>query len=71
MKAENKTNIDILFFERPIADLKKFAFKIAKEIKSVCPEIKLGAICIEKPSEKNDIDEFYHWNTIKKSIDCF
>ena len=25
--------IDILFFERPVADLKKFAFKIAYEIK--------------------------------------
>ena len=65
------SDIDILFFERPVADLKKFAFKIAKIIKSAHPEIRLGAVCIEFPGDKNDIDEYYHWDTMKNDIDGF
>lgn len=64
--------IDILFFERPLVDLKKFAFKISKVIKEKDDNIKLGAICIELPTEndKNDIDYFYHRKQIK-NIDDF
>lgn len=68
---ENNSQIDILFFERPIADLKKFAFKIARVIKSDRPEIRMGAICIELPTDNNIIEEFYHWDEVKNRIDEF
>lgn len=63
----NYPQIDVLFFERPLVDLKKFAFKIANVIKRNNENIKLGAICIELPSEydNNKIDYFYHRNQIK------
>ena len=67
-------NIDVLFFERPLVDLRKFAFKIAKELKQIDPDIKTGAICIELPSEseknENAIDVFWHRKVIK-NIDAF
>ena len=67
-------NIDVLFFERPLVDLRKFAFKIAKELKQINPDIKTGAICIELPSEseknENAIDVFWHRKVIK-NIDVF
>ena len=67
-------NIDVLFFERPLVDLRKFAFKIAKELKQINPDIKTGAICIELPSEseknENAIDVFWHRKAIK-NIDAF
>lgn len=64
--------IDVLFFERPLVDLKKFAFKIAYVIKKNNESIRLGAICIELPGkeDKNEIDYFYHRNQIK-NIDGF
>lgn len=64
--------IDVLFFERPLVDLKKFAFKIAKELKLIDSKIKLGAIAIELPdeSDKNDIDYFFRRNEIQ-DIDKF
>ena len=64
--------IDILFFERPLVDLKKFAFKIAKELKMISPDISLGAICIELPGEQdeNKIDYFYHRKQVR-DIDGF
>ena len=30
-----KNKIDILFFERPLVDLKRYAFRIAKKIKEM------------------------------------
>ncbi len=67
-------NIDVLFFERPLVDLRKFAFKIAKELKQINLDIKTGAICIELPSEseknENAIDVFWHRKAIK-NIDAF
>lgn len=61
MKSES---IDVLFFERPLVDLRKFAFKIAKELKKIDIEIHIGAVCIELPSEKekedNAVDIFWH-----------
>ena len=68
---KNEFQIDILFFERPIADLKKFAFKIAKVIKGDGLEVRMGAICIEMPTDYSEIDEFYHWDDIKNNIDDF
>lgn len=65
-------NIDILFFERPLADLKKFAFKISKVLKTSNPEIRLGVICIEMPlkPEETNVDYFFHGKEIK-DIDEF
>lgn len=66
--------IDILFFERPLVDLRKFAFKIARELKKENADIKIGAVCIELPTEqekkKNAIDFFWHRKEIK-NIDRF
>lgn len=68
----NANRIDILFFERPLVDLKKFAFKIANKLKLIDPQIKLGAIAIELPdkTDRNDIDHFYYRHDIK-DIDKF
>ena len=67
-------NIDVLFFERPLVDLRKFAFKIAKELKQIDPDIKTEAICIELPSEseknENAIDVFWQRKAIK-NVDAF
>ena len=64
--------IDILFFERTLADLKKFAFKISSELKKIDPQLKIGAVAIEMPGDKdkNDIDVFVSRNDIK-DIDDF
>lgn len=66
--------IDVMFFERPLVDLRKFAFKIARELKKIDTDIRIGAICIELPSEKekndNSVDIFWHRKQIK-NIDDF
>lgn len=64
--------IDILFFERPLVDLRKFAFKIAKNIKDLNANVSLGAVCIEIPEDEEQtfIDYFYHRDQIK-NIDEF
>lgn len=63
---------DILFFERPLADLKKFAFKIAPRIKQNNPELILSAIAIEMPKDSSHfIDYYVHWNDVKTNIDKF
>ena len=63
---ERYDKIDILFFERPLVDLKRFAFKIAKYLKEFDGDLQLGAICIELPEQPNGthIDHFYHRNSI-------
>lgn len=64
--------IDILFFERTLADLKKFAFKISSELKKIDPQLIIGAVAIEIPGneDKNDIDVFISRRDIK-DIDDF
>lgn len=64
--------IDILFFERTLADLKKFAFKISGELKKIDPHLSIGAVAIEMPSDKdkNDVDVFVNRRDIK-DIDDF
>lgn len=66
--------VDILFFERPIVDLRRYAFKIAKELKSINTAIMLCAIALELPSaeEKKNIfvDYYFHRDEIK-DIDEF
>lgn len=64
--------IDILFFERTLADLKKFAFKISKELKQIDEKLKIGAVAVEMPGENdvNVIDTFVSRKSIK-DIDAF
>ena len=63
---------DILFFERPLVDLRKFAFKIAHELKRIDSSILCGAIALELPTEKdpNEIDYFFYRRDVK-DIDAF
>lgn len=64
--------IDILFFERTLADLKKFAFKISKELKQIDENLKIGAVAVEMPGDNdaNVIDTFVPRKSIK-DIDAF
>lgn len=66
--------VDILFFERPIVDLRRYAFKIAKELKSINPTIKLCAIALELPSieeRANIFVDYYFYRDEIKDIDEF
>lgn len=67
-----KKEIDILFFERPLVDLKRYALKIAKELKLINRELSLGTISLELPDEqkRKDIDFCFHRKEIK-DIDRF
>ena len=64
--------IEILFFERTLADLKKFAFKISKELKQIDSTVLIGAVAVEMPGENdaNVIDTFVSRKSIK-DIDVF
>lgn len=64
--------IDILFFERTLADLKKFAFKISKELKQIDGAITIGAVAVEMPGkgDENVMDAFVNRRDIK-DIDAF
>ena len=64
--------IEILFFERTLADLKKFAFKISKELKQIDSTVLIGAVAVEMPGENdaNVIDTFVSRKSIK-DIDAF
>lgn len=65
-------HFDILFFERPLVDLRKFAFKITKELKKIDSSIQCGAIALELPTEKdpNEIDYFFYRRDVH-DIDAF
>lgn len=68
----NLDKIDVLFFERPLVDLKRYAFRIASDLKVINPEISLASISIELPkgSEGNSVD--YHFlRSEVKDIDTF
>lgn len=58
MKEYDK-RIDILFFERPLVDLRRYALKIASSLKKVNQDLKLGSISLELPSKTDDIDIDY------------
>ena len=64
--------VDVLFFERTLADLKKFAFKIAKELKQIDSTLKIGSVAVEMPEkdDSNEIDVFIPRKEIK-DIDNF
>lgn len=70
----NIENFDILFFERPLVDLRKFAYKISKELKIISPQLKIGAILLEIPTKeeqsKNAVDFYFHRYSIS-NIDQF
>ena len=65
-------NIDILFFERPLVDLKRYAFKIAKYIKQISPEVKLASVSLEQPENAEEcyMDQYYKRKEIQ-DIDAF
>ena len=71
-KIDQYHTLDVLFFERPLVDLRKFAFKIAKCLKGFDEKIRLGAVCIEFPemNESTYVDHFYHRDSIA-DIDKF
>lgn len=64
--------IDLLFFERPLVDLKRYAFKIAPYIKSMDNKLSLASISLELPESGTDtgVDRSYLRNEIK-DIDAF
>lgn len=66
------TKIDILFFERPLADLKRYAFRIAKHLKQIAPDIKLASVSLELPENKKAycMDHYYERKEIR-DIDTF
>lgn len=64
--------IDILFFERPITDLKRYAFKIAYFLKSIDHKLSLASISLELPGadEMTNMDNHYLRKDIR-DIDDF
>lgn len=64
----------VLFFERPLVDLRKFAFRIAAHIREIAPSVKMASVSIELPDKEERsqlaIDYFYHRDQIK-NIDRF
>lgn len=69
---ERDQKIDILFFERPLVDLKRYAFRIAKSLKAIDSSLSLGSISLELPSEGDDNDVDYHFlRKDIKNIDVF
>lgn len=69
---ERTEKIDILFFERPLVDLKRYAFKIASALKKIDNNLVLATISLELPpkNEKTDVDFHFYRNEIK-DIDSF
>lgn len=67
-----KDKIDILFFERPLVDLKKYAFRIASSLKSIDNTISLASVSLELPGSdmKVDVERLYLRKEIK-DIDKF
>ena len=67
-----KKRIDILFFERPIEDLKRYAFKIARFLKQLDKDISLASISLEMPEAEacEDVDYYFRRKDIK-DIDIF
>lgn len=61
-----KKEIDILFFERPLVDLKRYAFKIAKFLKEIDSSIKTASISIELP--ENGFDTYMDFHFLRKNI---
>ena len=45
-------NIDVLFFERPVTDLKRYAFKIAKFLREIDTNIKMASVSLELPEKE-------------------
>lgn len=70
MNKDNK--IDILFFERPLVDLKRYAFRIATALKRLDKTLSLASISLELPNsgDKTDMDYHYFRKDIK-DIDIF
>lgn len=67
-----RNKIDILFFERPLVDLRRYAFRIASALKRLDSNLVLATISLEMPSkgDKKDIDFCFLRKEIK-NIDSF
>lgn len=64
--------IDVLFFERPVSDLKRYAFKIAKFLKEIDPKIKMASISLELPEDESEkCVDYYILRKQVKNIDQF
>ena len=61
-----KEKIDILFFERPLVDLQKYAFKIASSLKSIDSSLQLASIGLEQIESDAKYDVDYHF--LRKDI---
>ncbi len=62
----NESRIDILFFERPIVDLKRYAFRIAQQLKILKPDISLASVSLELPDAGYPTNMDYHF--LRKEI---
>lgn len=70
MVKDNK--IDILFFERPLVDLKRYAFKIASVLKITDKNLSLASISLELPEDGYATNVDYHYLRREvKDIDSF
>lgn len=58
--------IDILFFERPLVDLKRYAFRIASYLKKLDANLSLASISLELPEKSDETDVDYHY--LRKEI---
>ena len=67
-----KNKIDILFFERPLVDLKRYAFRIAKKIKEMDGSFSMASISLELPDNMCNtyMDKHFLRKEIK-NIDSF
>lgn len=64
--------IDVLFFERPVSDLKRYAFKIAKFLKEIDPKIKMASISLELSEDESEkCVDYYILRKQVKNIDQF
>ena len=69
---ENMSKIDILFFERPLVDLKRYAFRIASVLKKTNRHLSLASISLELPPTNMETGMDYHYlRKEMKNIDAF
>lgn len=69
---ESTSKIDVLFFERPLVDLKRYAFRIASVLKKTNSHLSLASISLELPPANTETGMDYHFLRKEiKDIDAF
>ncbi len=58
--------IDVLFFERPLVDLKRYAFKIADALKKMDDRLALASVSLELPGNEDKTNMDHHY--LRKEI---